>query len=214
MNAGIFSAMPSYPGSADVIAELGDKVIEGFAGAVQDARADLVTYRKVLPHFVAQSSERGLANWIHDRLWYHLGVRLGELPDVYFTDREPHRELRVGTRCLFRVKRHTELGGVSTHPTQTALNFLQQVPTQQALDGLDEIRLIMGYVWDPAARSIGPAVISLRANLDTVLWMEELSAPESGASGVATPLPPRPEPVKPKIDVQSDDEPELTGDDF
>ncbi len=214
MNLGIFSAMFSYPGSVDIIAELGEKVIDGFARAVQDTRADLATYREGFPHFVAQASERGLANWIHDRLWYQLNVRLGELPDVHFSDREPHRELRVGTRYLFRVKRHTELGGISTYPTQTALDFLQQVPMQHSLDGLDEVRLIMGYIWDPDTRSIGPAVISLRADRDTVLWMEELSAPASSASGVTTPLTPRPGPAAPEIDVQADDEPERAGDDL
>ncbi|MFN2494467.1 MAG: hypothetical protein ABR608_00955 [Pseudonocardiaceae bacterium] len=115
------------------------------------------------------------------------------------------------------MKRHTELGGISTYPTQSALDFLQQVPMQPALDGLDEVRLIMGYVWDPDTRSIGPAVISLRADRDTVLWMEELSAPApgtaSGGSEATTPLPPRPEPDTPRIDVQSDVEPEATGDD-
>lgn len=218
MIPGIFSAMSSYPDAADVLAELGDKVIEGFLRAVQDARSDLARYREGFPDFVAQASERGLANWIHDRLWYRLGVRLSGLPEVQFADREPHREMRVGTRYLFRVKRHSVLGALSTYPTQTALDFLQQVPMQWALDGLDEVRLVMGYVWDADTRSVGPAVISLRADRDTVLWMEELTdaatgSPES-SGGSVTPLLPRSEPTKPTIEVQVEDEPELGEDDF
>jgi len=60
--------MFSYPGADEVLDDLGDKVVEAFARSVARARADLAEYRRLKPSWVAQSSERGLANWIHDRL--------------------------------------------------------------------------------------------------------------------------------------------------
>ncbi|MFD7659597.1 hypothetical protein ACFV4N_36965 [Actinosynnema sp. NPDC059797] len=204
--------MKSHPSAVEVIDDLGSKVTEGFARAVANTRKDLATYRQELPGFAGTHSERGLANWIHDRLWYHLGVHLDGLDEVHFHDQEPHREMRIGIRYRFRVKRHTETGGVSTYQTQTALDFLQQVPIQEPLEGFEEIRLIMGYVWDPEARSIGPAVISLREDRDKVVWLEEL--PEPGAAGATpvSPLPPKIDPAPPVVDVEGDDV-EETGND-
>lgn len=198
--------MKSYPTAREVLEDLGDKVVHGFARSVVLARADLADYREAMPGIVARSTERGLANWIHDQLWYHISVQLADVAEVSFVDREPRREIAVGTRYLFRVKRHTQLGGVSTYPTQTALDFLQQVPVQEPFDGMERIKLIVGYVWDPDLREVGPAVISLRSDRDEIKWIEEL--PDGGAAGAtpAVPLPPRIEPPTPSIDVPSEDD--------
>jgi hypothetical protein len=213
MQAGIFSAMKSHPSAEDVIGDLGDKVAEGFARALALTREDLVEYRRVAPSFAGQASERGLANWIHDRLWYNLGVYLDGLDEVHFHDQEPHRELRIGLRYRFRVKRHTETGGVSTYLTQTAMDFLQQVPVQEPFDGFEEICLIVGYVWDSEARSIGPAVISLREDRDKVIWVHELLAPPQTGARPVSPLPPQIDPKPPVVAVESDDAIEEAGND-
>jgi hypothetical protein len=44
--AGIFSGMKSAYSSDDVFADLGDKVVNGFAIAVRCARRDLTAYRQ------------------------------------------------------------------------------------------------------------------------------------------------------------------------
>ncbi len=71
---------------------------------------------------------------------------------------------------------------MSTFLTQGALDFLEQQP--MALDGLDEIRLITGYRWDPELREIGAAVISLRDGSDRVIWMHDLDDPPGGAGAL------------------------------
>ncbi len=56
---------------ARVVDEPREKVLEALGGAVGAAREDLRHYRNVFPAFAAQSSARGMASWIHDRLWHH-----------------------------------------------------------------------------------------------------------------------------------------------
>lgn len=148
---------------------------------------------------VVQSSERGLAAWIHDRLWYHLASALTDLPDVVITDNGILREFTVGPETeviRFRVKRHDMDGDVSTYPTQLALDFLAQV--EGLLPGFSELHLIAGYRWDREQRAMGSAVISLRDGLDNIKWEVDLglAAPASGATG----LPVKPKPSAPVID--------------
>jgi hypothetical protein len=64
--------MESYPPAERVLDELGDKVIDGLARAVAQAKQDLASYRAWRPDIVADHSERGLANWLHDRVWRHV----------------------------------------------------------------------------------------------------------------------------------------------
>lgn len=199
---GIFSGMKSHPESAEVMADLGEKVTEAFARAVSRARVDLAKYRETEPGIVAQSSERGLANWIHDRLWHHVASLVDGLPDIQIVDAEPVREVFVGVRYRLRAKRHAEDGSISTYATTGAMDFLVQPPTQETLAGLEEIRLIVGYVWDKQTRAIGPAVLSLRDGKDAIVWVAELPDPGTGyAGGTITPMPTAPEPPAPVIEV-------------
>lgn len=191
--------MKSAHESAVVLAELGDKVVEGIAVAVRSTRADLAKYRETFPSWVAESSERGLANWIHDRMWAHLQRQLEHLPGCAFDNDEPERHFWVSTRYHFRAKRHDLDGAVATYPTQGALEFMEQ---QLSLDGLDEVRLIGGYTWDREERAILEPVISLRDGRDNVLWVEVLPEPPAGSA--ATPIQPT-GPTTPKLpDVVAD----------
>jgi hypothetical protein len=173
--------MKSAYSAEDVLADLGDKVVAGFAMAVQGSRRDLTEYRRLYPAWVTDHTERGLANWIHDRLWSHLRRVLEALPDCVFDNDEPERHFRVGARYHFRAKRHDESGSVRTYPTQGALDFMEQ---ELALDGMEEVRLLIGYVRDKELRTIGEAVVSLRDSTDNLIWIEPLDEPEEGTAVV------------------------------
>lgn len=194
--------MKSYPGSEDVLADLGDKVTGGLARAVAQTRKDLAEYREERTSWVSDSSERGLANWIHDRLWANLCAEFDGLPGVGLSDREPTREITVGFNYRLRVKRHRLDGKVSSYATQTALEFYAQ-GEQEAFSGLEEVRLIAGYEWDADTRSMGDAVLSLRDGEEEVIWLVTLPDVGTGAIGVpAQPIrPTEPEPDLPIIDL-------------
>ena len=189
-----------YPSWNAVKVAIGDKIIDAITSAVALSKADLATYRSLHSAWVAQHSVRGLAAWIHDRVWYHLTVVLADLPDVVITDNGVLREFAVGppTEIIrFRVKRHDMDGDVSTYPTQLALDFLAQVEGV-LLPGFSELHLIAGYRWDRDERSMGAAVISLRDGLDDIKWEVDL-APAAPA-GATTGLPAKPKPSAPVID--------------
>lgn len=193
------NALPSAP---DVREDLGDKVMEGFSYAVDHTRADLATYRDLRPDWVSQHSERGLANWLHDRLWQHLTVALDPLPEVHVTDVGVVRELTVGHRYRLRAKRHDEAGMVQTYPTQTALAFMLQGPTEPTFEGFEEVRLLVGYAWDSETRNVGAGLLSLRVDRDKIIWQIEL--PPSRSEGTvgqgSTSLPPT-QPQAPAIEI-------------
>ncbi|MER7115056.1 hypothetical protein ABT332_11265 [Saccharomonospora azurea] len=196
--------MNSYPGAAEVTRDLGDKVMEGFSCAVSATRDDLAEYRELRPDWVAQHSERGLANWLHDRLWQHLITQLDHHDEVNFGRDEVKREFTVGVNYRFRAKRHDEHGAVRTFSTQTALDFMLQAPVQLPLDEFEEVRLIVGYEWDSASRNVGPGVLSLR-NGQHVVWHIELPSPPQayGDSSGDRSLPPTTDvgPARPTIEV-------------
>lgn len=194
--AGIFSGMNSHSESK-VLEGLGNKVTASLSLAVALTAQDLRKYREVFPSFVSQSSERGLANWIHDRLWVHLNSLLDGHPDVTLSEGEPTRELVVGMTYRLRVKRHREGAQVSSYPTQTALEFFAQ-GVQDMFPGFEEVRLIAGYQWEPDAREIGEAVLSLRDGKDNIIWHLVLPAPETGISGIGGSLVPI-QPVGPQV---------------
>lgn len=192
----------SYPTWEQVSSALGDKVIDGVVAAVKATKADLADYRSLRPAWVAQASERGLAAWIHDRMWYHLVTALDGHPDVIITDKGVLREITVGPEnsvYRFRVKRHHEDGDVSTYPTQMALEFLAQVEGEM-LDGFDELHLIAGYKWNRDERAIEYPVISLRDGRQNLIWERNLSDWGDEDAGPQE-LPTIPEPPAPVIDA-------------
>ena len=184
--------MKSPDNSEEVVAALGEKVIEALAAAIPRTRLDIDRYRRSLPDIVATSSSRGMANWFHDRVWHHVVSELQDKDGIVIVDKGPVREITVDGTYRVRIKRHDRKGRVSTYPTQTALEFLSQPPEQLVLDGLAQIRLIAGYQWDSTTHEIGPAVLSLRDGMDNVRWMIELPESDDGASVVPIthPIPP------------------------
>jgi hypothetical protein len=192
--------MKSYPSSQQVLEDLGDKVVDGLALAFARTRTDLREYRSDRPHFAATSSERGLANWIHDRYWSHLAGLLGDAPDVIVVDKEPLREVCVGVRYRIRIKRHQQDGSVSTYPTQTALEFLTQ-DGQTALSGLEEVKLVGGYSWNRDSRDLVAPVISLRDGADKVIWSVELPTAGDEEGGARVVRPEDPSPKQPTISL-------------
>lgn len=106
-------------------------------------------------------------------------------------------------RGRLRLKKHDIEGSISTYPTQGALEFLEQEPP--ALDGLEEIRLIAGYRWNPDERAIGGAVISLRHSKDDLAWMHDLDEPPAGSVVTTVPIVPASGPGRPTIGLASDE---------
>lgn len=189
--------MFSYPPTEDVLRDLGDKVVGALVDATKVTRSDLAEYRSTFPGWVADSSERGLSNWIHDRLWAHLRRALTDMDSVALADQGVKREITVGIRYRARVKRHGVRDRVRSYPTRSALAFWAQSET---LEGLEEIRLGFGYRWDPDEREVGSTVISLRDGLDTeAIWVVEVDAAahQGGTAITWTPV----DPSLPQIDL-------------
>lgn len=200
--SGIFSGMKSSDDSEEVVAALGEKVIEALAAAIPRTRLDMDRYRRSLPDIVATSSSRGMANWFHDCVWHHVVSELQDKDGIVIVDKGPVREVTVDRTYRVRIKRHDRKGRVSTYPTQTALEFLSQPPEQLVLHGLAQIRLIAGYQWDSTTHEIGPAVLSLRDGMDNVRWMIELPESDDGTSvsPITHPIPPE----APKIEFPNE----------
>ncbi|MEU4804367.1 hypothetical protein [Actinosynnema sp. NPDC023587] len=192
--------MFSAPPADDVLRDLGDKVVASLVDATATTRDDLSDYRSFRPGWVADHSERGLASWIHDRLWANLRRELDGVDEVLLTDLGATREIAVGLNYRARVKRHSITDRVRSYPTKAALAFWAQSET--TLSGLEEVRLGFGYRWDPEERRIGKAVISLRDGLETdAIWVVEVDTGEAGTDGVR-PINSNPvDPSLPQIDL-------------
>ncbi len=203
---GIFPGMFSYPLFEEVMDDLGEKVVNRMSTAAAETRADLAEYRRLKPSWVADHSERGLANWLHDRFWAQLVVALDDVDGVAIIDQEPVREFYVGYRYRLRVKRHQIDGSVSAYPTLASRSFFVQ--DQPTLEGLEEVRLSTGYEWDPETRGFGEAVLSLRDGHDKIIWYNQLPPPPAASAGRSNvrPLgvPPAAGPNAPRIGLDSD----------
>lgn len=188
--------MNSYPDTEAVLEALGEKVPHTLGNAVSLTRGDLEDYRALRPEWVARHGDRGLANWISDHLWHHVMVGLDAVDDAETREKGVTREVLVSDKYRLRIKRHHLDGMVSTYPTQTALEFLEQ-PTGQ-LPGLEQVHLIAGYEWDRDERRIVRPVLSLRDSRDKIIWLAELPEDESGTASVID-LPPSSGPTGPEI---------------
>jgi hypothetical protein len=170
------NSIDKFPSYDEVHAEIGDKVVNAMAKSVVNARADLATYRDVFPHFVSDQTERGLANWIHDRMWKHLVDGVSDNTAVQISDNGTTREIRVGINYRFRAKRHDEESSTRSYPTQSVIEFHIQEPT---FDGLSELRLDYGYRWVLEERRMGEPVMSLRHGKD-LIWDQILDTEAFG----------------------------------
>ena len=192
--------MNGYPNFQQVLDGIGEKSSAAFVLSVKRAKADLRTYRETFPQWVADASERGLANFIHDRLWAHLKSFADQIPDMDIVEKGPTREITVGISYRFRFKRHDEAGDIASYPTESFLEFVAQ-PAEQQLPGMEETRLIAGYEWVKDRREIGGPVLSLRDGKDNIIWNEPL--PDVADADEAAPLvtPQRPAPVAPTVEI-------------
>lgn len=170
--------LPTFDGLSS---DLGPDLMQAIGRCITSTREDFHEYRKSHPDWVAQATERGLANWIHDRMWNHLDRSVSEQPEVLLIDNGVLREMRVGTRYRFRAKRHDSRMAVRSYPTQSALEFRVQ---ETLSPDLSEVRLDIGYEWLAEEREIGPAVMTLHHQED-LEWWAELDE-ESGGWGVRT----------------------------
>lgn len=186
-----------------VFEDLGEKVVHGLAVSVRRAARDLREYRRIRPDWVAGHGPRGLANWIQDRIWVHLCAEFDQLEDVLLIESGATRELMVHSRYRFRIKRHHADLAVSTFPTQTALEFMEQ-PTGQ-LPGLEETRLIVGYAWDRDTNTMeSRGLVTLRDGLENVIWqrhLPEVDIDEAGGGGSVEPRPQTDGPIAPVIEL-------------
>lgn len=202
----------SYPSWDDISPRLGGKLVDALAESVALTRRDLARYRGAFPLWVSDHSERGLASWIHDRMWTHVASLLDGTPNIFLRDKEPFREITDGVQYRIRMKRHSKEGEVRSFETAAYLDFLLQPPPQAALDGLEEINLIAGYVWLSDLRDIGEPLISLRDG-KRVIWMNVLDEPGSdvGADGIPD-RPVRPSPPPLVIETLSPTAPDAVSD--
>jgi hypothetical protein len=190
---------------ADVFQDLGDKITDGFAVAVDRTREHLAEYRQVT-WLASRHSATGLANWIADQLMRNLADELDGIPGVEFVDGVGHtREIvirgRSGCYYRFRAKRHHTDGAVSTFPTAAALDFMTQEDDDLTLFELREVRLTVGYMWDIATQVIGEAVVSLRDEKGRkIVWLEPV--PVGGAAaGTVIPITEPIQPTGPSVDT-------------
>ena len=193
--------MKSYPTFQDVLDGIGEKSTAAFVLSVKRTKTDLRTYRETFPQWVADASERGLANWIHDRQWSHLARFAEDIPDMETVEKGVLREIIVGVNYRFRFKRHSDIGIVASYRTEQFLGFVGQ--SDQQLPGMEETRLISGYEWIKDAREIGPAVLSLRDGEDNVIWNRPLpdvaDTDEDATAPIITPQ--RSAPTVPVVEV-------------
>ena len=195
-----FERLQTLRHKARVLDELGEKVLDAWVGAVDAARGDLREYRTTLPDIAAQSSPRGMANWIHDRIWSHACRLLDSVDDAVCYEKGPFREVIVQDRYRIRLKRHRPPAAVTTYPTQGAMDFMEQPDGQRVLEGMEQLRLILGYLWDEDSGEMGPAVLSMRHGIKNVLWVHELSSTEGSATSLPGRDGPTPSAVRSRLD--------------
>lgn len=163
---------------------LGGKFLIAFAASVTGARSDIKAMRDWEPSWFPTMHSRCLSNIIHDRIWARLVAGIESDPSAEAIEYGPTREIAVGQTFRLRIKRHRIGDKISTYPTLTALGFWKQDNEQPSLDGFEEIRLAVGYRWNPDEREIEAPVLSFRDGKDNVIWAVELDEPTAGAKTV------------------------------
>lgn len=168
---------PNLPGRDEVLEELGPDFVNAYIQSVGNAKDDYSAFREWRTDWVPGYAVRTVASFIHDRIWYHLLQLTNELRRVSVIDNDPTREVYVGTKYKIRIKRHSEKDQISNAATKSTQQFWSQGTL--ALDGMEEIRLALGYVWDRDLREINEPVLSCRITVDEPLWSVKLH-PDSG----------------------------------
>jgi hypothetical protein len=200
--------MISHPTPQAVVSELGDKVVDAIVHAVKVAEEKFAQYRAQHPDWAADNAARTIADLIHDWMWTDIKQQLDLLPHVNLIDEDPKREIAVQVHSeerlsyLLRIKLHHLDGRTSSYQTQTVLDFELQ-GTNETFPGWGEVRLMAGYEWDKATRSMGAPVISLRDGRNKIIWVHQLPD-QGGTSGVTVARPVGPgAPTLPVVEAPS-----------
>ena len=186
----------SYFADADrAIDFLGYKPLRAWASAVARTRASLAIYKRTLPDLAAMHGPRGMANMVHDFAWSHMVAEVDDVDEVVPIENGSLREVLIHDVVRARIKRHTGRGAVSTYPTALALQFYaQEKQPLLPLEGVEQVKLVFGYVWDPTLSEVGEATVSYPLSARKSLWIRDL--PEDPPSGLVVPARPRaPSPV-------------------
>lgn len=174
---------PGFPSPDEVLDTLGSTFVHAVVDAVDGARSDYAALKEWHSDWAPSYSSRFIANFTHERIWARLIRQVDGAPSVEICDREPVREIRIGTTYVARVKRHHRDDRISAYPTPGSLAYWSNSSRAIALEGLEQLSLAVGYYWDVETREIGDSVLSLREEQDKPLWgvvlERSVSAPSS-----------------------------------
>lgn len=188
----------NLPDRDEVLEELGPDFINAYIQSVDNARDDYKELREWNTDWVPGYAVRTVASFIHDRIWSHLLQLTSEFKHVSVIDNDPTREVYVGTKYKIRIKRHSEKDKIANAATKSTQQFWS--PGTLTLDGMEEIRLALGYVWDPELREIQEPVLSFRIAVDDPLWSVKLHTDSGKDVGyIWTPY----DPDLPEIDISA-----------
>jgi hypothetical protein len=165
---------------------LDGKFTEAVITAHQAAHKDYMAFCDAFPGWIPEMFERTLANIIHERFWASLRRFLEGNSQTSFVDKEPNRmvtfTLESGRSYVARVKRHGEGDRVSSYSTATDIRFW--LGGAESFDGLEEVHLAVGYIWDSEGRQILDPIISYREGKDNVIWAKRLDMRGGENTGV------------------------------
>lgn len=155
-------------------------------------------FRAWRPDWFPRFTQRFTAGFLHERIWDRLVRELEGREGITVVDREPHRELRSGSRYLIRVKRHRPGDRISSYPTSGSNAFWSN--GAQTFEGLESFSLALGYMWDNDARAVGEPVLSFRDGKENPIWAVQLRPDGDAATGF-TPYPVAPD--LPELDLSA-----------
>ncbi|QLF84844.1 hypothetical protein SEA_BBQVALINDRA_34 [Gordonia phage BBQValindra] len=158
--------MNTYPDPQTVIDDLGDKFLMAFVQSVTGASEDLRALGEWRPEWYVTYSQRFIANFIHERMWARTTREVSSHPDVHVVDKEPTRQIVVGSYVI-RFKRHKPTLQIRSYPTAGALAFWTN---RASLPGMDQHSLALGYIWDAESGQIQSAIVSYRDGTDNPIW--------------------------------------------
>lgn len=188
----------SVPGSERVLDDLGAEFVHAFIDAVDGARDDFTEFKKWKPGWFAGFTGRFTANFLHERIWDRLVRGTHDMESIHVKDREPVREISVGTTYRIRIKRHHPGDRISAYGTKESNAFWSG--TGVTLDGLESFSLALGYYWDADLRTVGDAILSFRISRDSPIWAVNLRRDTGTTTGFTwTPI----VPGLPEIDLSS-----------
>ncbi|MCI6584235.1 MAG: hypothetical protein SPK50_04240 [Mobiluncus porci] len=161
------------PTQEEVREKLGEEFISRFVESVEGATADFKAFKKWHPDWAVSFSSRFIANFLHERIWARLKENASNLDSFEFVDKEPIREVHLGTELIMRIKRHDSNDRISSYPTRGAQEFWNI--DFFTIPGLESFSLALGYHWDKDLREPQDALLTLYRKLNEPIWSVKLS---------------------------------------